>query len=211
MKRHMVAVSLALGLASGAAMADGWYAGFSVGQSRFDSVSKSEIDAALVAGGLGGVSSSLDDTDTAYKAHLGYMIDPHFAVELGYVDLGKLNYDATFTSPGPGTGHGDVKADGVTLELVGSLPVAERFSLLARLGIIKPHVKLDVSAAGGGGSASASTTATNVRFTYGLGAQYDFTPSIGARLEWQRFDKLGNDDTGKGDVDLVSAGIDFRF
>ncbi|OGA35859.1 MAG: hypothetical protein A3F75_08030 [Betaproteobacteria bacterium RIFCSPLOWO2_12_FULL_64_23] len=49
---------------------------------------------------------------------------------------------------------------------------------------------------------------TSVKF--GAGLQYDFTRSLGMRLEAERYrinDAVGN----KGDVDLVSVGLVFRF
>lgn len=206
------ALALALGLASGAALAEGWYAGVSAGQARYDSDdAKQDLDATLASVGAGGISSSEDDTDTGYKLYVGYQLNPHFGVELGYVDLGEWSYDASFTSPAPGTARGTAEVRGVTLGLVGRVPVGERFAVLGRLGVIKPKLDVDASVQSGGLSASGSETSRNLRFNWGLGAQYDFTQTVGVRLEWERFDNLGNDDTGRGDVDLWSLGAVLRF
>ncbi|MEI6724201.1 MAG: hypothetical protein WCO67_25845 [Betaproteobacteria bacterium] len=45
----------------------------------------------------------------------------------------------------------------------------------------------------------------------GVGAQYDFTKTIAGRIEAQRFSKVGNSNTGSGDVDFYSAGIVVKF
>jgi OOP family OmpA-OmpF porin len=47
-------------------------------------------------------------------------------------------------------------------------------------------------------------------YKFGFGAEYDFTRSVGMRIEAERYridDAVGN----KGDVDLYSAGLVFRF
>ena len=48
----------------------------------------------------------------------------------------------------------------------------------------------------------------------GLGAQYNFTPSVGLRLEWERYFEVGGKDatsTGEADIDLITAGLVFKF
>jgi OOP family OmpA-OmpF porin len=47
-------------------------------------------------------------------------------------------------------------------------------------------------------------------YKYGLGLQYDFTPSLGLRGEWERYrvnDAVGN----KGDIDMFSIGLVYIF
>jgi OOP family OmpA-OmpF porin len=61
---------------------------------------------------------------------------------------------------------------------------------------------------GAGGSESASGTG----LSYGIGLQYDFTNTTGLRLDWERFADVGDEDkTGQSDVDMLSAGLVFRF
>jgi hypothetical protein len=45
----------------------------------------------------------------------------------------------------------------------------------------------------------------------GLGAKLSFTESVHARVEWERFADIGDDDTGQDDVDLLSVGLGFAF
>ena len=59
------------------------------------------------------------------------------------------------------------------------------------------------------GSSSASDNNTNV--TFGFGARYDIMPRLAVRAEWQRFSKVGSDDTGKGDIDVLGLGVLYRF
>ena len=45
--------------------------------------------------------------------------------------------------------------------------------------------------------------------------QYNFTKSVGLRVEWERYFEVGssnfNGGTGEADVDLISAGVVFKF
>ena len=45
---------------------------------------------------------------------------------------------------------------------------------------------------------------TKTELTYGIGAQYDVTPKIGARVQWQRYDT-------DQEIDLLSVGVVVRF
>ena len=57
-------------------------------------------------------------------------------------------------------------------------------------------------------NANPNERATNVKF--GAGLMYDFTPSLGMRVEAERYrinDSVGN----KGHVDMVSVGLVYRF
>jgi hypothetical protein len=46
---------------------------------------------------------------------------------------------------------------------------------------------------------------------FGLGGRVTITERVFGRLEWERFADIGDDDLGKDDVDLVSAGIGTEF
>lgn len=41
--------------------------------------------------------------------------------------------------------------------------------------------------------------------------QYNFSPNLAARLEWERYDELGNSDTGESDVNVFSLGLRLSF
>jgi OOP family OmpA-OmpF porin len=169
----------------------------------------SQIDRELVSAGATNVSSSIDRTDTGYKLQLGYQFNPNFAVEGGYVSLGKMKYSATFTG-GSATLEG--KASGWNIAAVGILPINDAFSAFGKLGVIRAKLETNVSATGPGGSASGSTNATNWKPTWGFGGIYNINKAVGVRLEYERFQKLGdNDTTGQPNVDLLSAGVAYKF
>jgi len=75
---------------------------------------------------------------------------------------------------------------------VGILPLAPQFSLLGKIGF----ASIDVDTPAGGD--------TKTELTYGIGAQYDVTPKIGVRAQWQRYET-------DQEIDLLSIGVVVRF
>ena len=132
--------SVALGVAALAALAapvamaqdSGWYAGASAGRSAA-TVDDDRIRAGLLGQGLG--TASIDDRDhnTGYKLFGGYQFGRNLGLEMGYFDLGHFGYTA-HTVP-PGTLDGDIKLRGLNLDLVGTLPLGEKLSVLGRAGV----------------------------------------------------------------------------
>jgi opacity protein-like surface antigen len=46
----------------------------------------------------------------------------------------------------------------------------------------------------------------------GVGAQFNFTKQVGARLEWEKFSDVGDDaTTGQSDLELISISVIFSF
>jgi opacity protein-like surface antigen len=66
---------------------------------------------------------------------------------------------------------------------------------------------------------SVSVADTDLEWTLGLGGQYNFTKSVGMRVEWERFFNVGSSPsnatagqtTGEADIDLISAGLVYKF
>lgn len=208
-------ISAALGLATLGALASplamaqdaGWYGGANVGQSR------ATIDDARISSGLqsGGFTSSTivdDDRSTGYKIFGGYQLNKNFAVEGGYFDLGKFGYTAT-TVPA-GTLNGTLKARGLNLDLVGTLPMTERFSVFGRVGVNYAQTRDNFSGTGNVLVTNPNPRKNDTNYKFGAGLQYAFTDSLAMRLEAERYrinDAVGN----KGDVDLYSVGLIYRF
>ena len=155
------------------------------------------------------LSSSTDNNDTGYKLQLGYQFSPNFAIEGGYVDLGKFLYSASVTG---GNATGEAKADGWNIGLVGMMPLPNNFGLFAKLGTINAKVKTRVTAVGTGGTASVDESATKWKPNLGLGATWMVSKNLGIRLEYEEFYDLGEKDrTGESDVSLLSVGLSYRF
>lgn len=185
----------------------GWYVGANAGQSRAK-IDDERITGSLAGRGLSGISIADDDRDTGYKIYGGYKINKNFAVEGGYFDLGEFGYAAT-TSAGTLNGHSKIK--GLNLDLVGMLPITDKFSAFGRVGVNYADVKdsfTGTEASVYGANANPSKRAANLKV--GLGLQYAFTESLAMRGEVERYrinDAVGN----KGDIDLISLGLLYQF
>ena len=191
------------------ALADeaGWYVGGNVGRSGAN-IDEPRITSGLLGQGLGTTSFDHRDRDTAFKLYGGYQFTPHLAVEGGYFDLGKFGYTA-FTTP-LGSLNGDMRVRGLNLDLVGTMPLTDRLSVLGRVGV--NHARVNDRFAGLGAVTVAQPTArkseSNVKF--GVGVNYVLNDALSMRLEFERYrvnDAIGN----KGDIDMVSVGLLYRF
>jgi OmpA-OmpF porin, OOP family len=183
------AALLALALASGGALAQG-YAGVSIGQSKVD----------LDCTG----TTSCDRSDTAFKIFGGYMFIPNAGVELTYYNQGKATLAGT--DPLLGNVTGEYKGDGFGVYGVAVAPFGNGASVFGKLGMVSGKIKLDATSSVFG-SASDSERHTNV--AWGVGAGYEFTKNIGARLEFERVRVKFQGE--KDDVDLVTLGLVYRF
>jgi OOP family OmpA-OmpF porin len=186
----------------------GWYGGVSLGRSKFGA-SQTGIDNALASGGIGGLNSSFDRQDTAYKARLGYDFSNGLAVEAGYADFGKAIYGGNFSSPVAGNLSGDVKASGFNVDLLGNLPVARDLAVFGKVGLMFSDTAADAAASGT--SVSLSDKSSRALPGVGLGLNYTLTKSLGLRAEWEKYYRLGSDVTGRGDIDQLSVGVNLKF
>ena len=143
-------------------------------------------------------ATSCDDSDLAWKIYGGLEVNEYISMEFGYADLGEVEYTGAQT--------GTREVDGVTMRLLGTYALSPNFSLLASggLNILQADVKGTTIADG-----------TDVAWSLGLGAQYKLTESVGLRVEWERYFEVGsssfNGGTGEADIDLISAGVTFKF
>lgn len=211
MKFNKYLIACACVFTAAAHAENNWYVLGSLGQSKFDA-SKSDLDSALRDEGLVVYSSTLDETDTGYKLQIGYQFTPNFAVEGGYIDLGKLSYSANVLGIIPVTAGAKVEASGWNIDALGILPLGNGFSLFAKAGLIDAKVKFSVSASSAFSSASSSDSSTDIKPLFGVGASYSINNQLIVRTEYERYKNLGDKDTtGEGDVDLFSAGIAYKF
>jgi opacity protein-like surface antigen len=138
--------------------------------------------------------ASCDDTNTSLGVFAGYQINRIFAAEAGYTNLGKVTF-------GGASIKGDAwEASGLAMLPAGH-PFPERLHLYARLGVYRANLK---------GNAGTGKE-TNSELTYGGGAQYEITPKIVARAEWQRYRSAGGDNLPRSDIDVLRLGALWRF
>jgi len=193
-------------MSSPSAMADDafWYLGGNIGQSR------AKIDDARITAQLpGSVSISDNNSDTAYKLFAGYQFNKNFAVEGGYFNLGKFGYTATTVPAGSLTGN--IKLQGLNIDAVGMLPLADKFSVFGRLGLQYAQAKDEFSSSGAVPVPTISNPSKDVaNYKAGLGLQYDFNRSLGMRVEAERY-RINDAVDNKGDINMYSVGLVYRF
>jgi OOP family OmpA-OmpF porin len=224
--RWMGAAALAAGSAlAGAAGAaeNGWYVVGFGGESSVKNVDQGELDQNLIdAFGAAGLfvveaTSTLDDSDTGFGAALGFQTNENFAMELAYVDLGELSYDATGTVT---DGFDDFATDftlgqsasGPVFSLLGIWPIGERFSVFGRAGIALMMVDADVRVTIDDVTATDSVSSDRSNLMYGAGGEFNINDQFGVRLAWDRYANVGSEDlTGDVDIDLVTLGVRYSF
>ncbi len=185
----------------------GWYMGGNIGQSTAD-IDNQRITDNLLDGGFSEITIDNDDRDTGYKLFGGYQFNRNFAIESGYFDLGEFSYTAT-TMP-TGTLDGQMKLRGFNLDLLGFIPFSEKFSAFGRVGANYAEAKDRFSGTGAVNVLSPRADERDTNVKLGAGVQYAFTDALAMRVETERYrinDAVGN----KGDVDLVSVGLLYRF
>jgi len=186
---------------------NGWYIGANIGQSKA-SIDAERIQASLEDNGFGVSSIDEDSSNQGYKAYLGYQFGTYLAVEGGYFDLNDFSFLAN-TSPITDF-RGETGLKGWNLDLVGILPLTERFSATARIGVTQNDAKTRYSSNGLINTAAYNHDDSYTKHKFGLGLHYQLSPQFTIRLEAERYrmdDLVGN----KGDLDLYSLGVVYRF
>ncbi|PRC93515.1 OmpA family protein [Solimicrobium silvestre] len=184
-----------------------WYGGLNVGQSRAK-IDDASITNRLLTEGASAMSINNNDRDTGFKIFGGYQFNKNFSIESGYFDLGKFGYSATTTPPG--TLNGSITLRGLNIDAIGFLPFTENFSGFGRLGLNYSQAKDSFSGSGLAAVASSDPGKHDLNYKVGMGLQYRLTQALAMRAEVERYrvdDAIGN----KGDIDLYSIGLVYRF
>lgn len=130
----------------------------------------------------------LDEDDTGGKVFGGYKFSDYLSIEGAYYDFGEIE---DFVN--------QLEVDGVSLAVVGSLPVNQKISVFGKVGA---H---DWDAEVRGAFSNQSFNDSDTDAFYGLGVQYDFTNNITVRAEVERYE------VEDIDFDTATIGIQFNF
>ena len=170
-------------------------------QSIFDS-QRSDRTSAYV-GASGGQSNfrtncssafSCDKKDSAWKVYAGGSSNDILGFEVGYTDFGKIRASG-----------GETNAWAVPVSLTAGVPIGTRFNAFGKFGGL--YGRTDVRASVD--SLTERGKKSGWGWTYGAGASFAVTPAIAIRADWDRYklDFAG----GRKDVDMLSAGVQFRY
>ena len=204
---NVIKKALAFALVIGAASANaqgvdnGWYLGIGAGSSNYSNDIPKQIAQTYSGNGAYSLADArmTDSSDTAAQFFVGYKVLPWLAVEIGYQDLGEADthYDLhPLNSPQglPPSIDGRYRARDVNAVLVASVPISDRFELLARGGVSDVRLEYDERGTDvlGHSYAFHGPSDDNTHPQFGIGALWHFSPQFSLRLDLDR-----NFDVGK--------------
>jgi OOP family OmpA-OmpF porin len=158
------------------------YVGLSLGRSRYSV-------------GCGATSFHCDNTDNSVHLSVGSMVGNFWGVELGYLDMGRIE-----------RGGGSTRAQGLNLSLLGKAPVWQSIGVFGKVGAT--YGRTDTSALAGSGLATGS--ARGFGLSYGAGVSYDLTPRLSATLGWDSHD-FRFAGSGRESVRSTSLGLQYKY
>ncbi|MCX8520767.1 MAG: TonB-dependent receptor [Rhodoferax sp.] len=128
--------------------------------SSYLEINAGQTDFARLNTGLGNFGH--DNNDTTYGLAIGsFFPGQNLGVEVGYTNFGKVQ-----------RAGGDTKAEGLSLSLIGRLPLTDSFNLLGKVGTT--YGSTDVSANSLSGVKAGSESGFD--WSYGVGAEWVFNP-----------------------------------
>ncbi|MGH8854365.1 MAG: OmpA family protein [Telluria sp.] len=185
-----------------------WYAGAGVGRTRAK-IYNNDLARRMSAAGLPLSRYDVDNKDVGYKVFVGKQLSRYFAVEFGYFDLGEYSFAANTTANRVLRGETDYR--GVNLDLVGQLPLTERFSLLGRAGVQYAKARTDFT-----GNILNAVTNPNPpnegrrHAKLGVGAEYKLTEALALRAEVERY-RVTDGVQNNGDIHMASLSLAYKF
>ena len=157
---------------------EGFYVGGGIGQFNVKIDDVNETDEAI---------QTLDDDDNAWKAFVGWRMNPFFAVELAYIDFGGPNDRATAAGS---SGDFSVDLSGFAPYVIGTIPVGP-VELFGKVGYYFYDVDASVDLDDGPDFDSSSSEQD---LLYGFGVGMTFFERLNARLEYEKIDSSFVDD-----------------
>jgi len=133
----------------------------------------------------GGVSTT--GSGISGKVYGGYNFTPNYSLELGVVDLGHMRNSV-----------GETKAWGGYVDGVGKFPVADRWSVLGRVGVAEGRFDTPV-----GKSSKAA-------LKFGAGVQYDLSPTAAVVGEYEYY-HFGDVLSSSTNIGQLSVGLKLGF
>jgi OOP family OmpA-OmpF porin len=182
-----------------------FYGGAGLGQSR-SNIDNNRISTTLIGSTAASITS--DKEDASYKVFGGYQFTPYFGMELGYFNLGEFGFKSTTT--GPGTLDGRIKLTGMNIDLVGSIPMNDQLSFIARAGVHNARAQDRFTSTGTVVVTNPSPEIRETNYKAGFGFAYKFSPSMSLRGELERY-RVNDAVGGKGDINVASLSLVFPF
>jgi len=155
-----------------------------------------------------------EEGSAAFKGFIGYRFHPNFALEAYYADLGDFEFQRNVTAPFGATAKATIKSSGWGIDALGIFPLPRQWSLFGKVGAFYSTTNTAYTSTG----AVAFTPGTNLNpersewnFKLGFGGQYDFHRNFAVRAEIETYVGVGNDQTGEGNITMLSVSLLARF
>lgn len=204
-KNNHVGLKLACAAAGALLASSAWAQGMPQGMYLGGGIGRGELSMPASAGRIGSVAvsgSGNTSNDNAYSLYGGYQFTPNWGLELGYDNLGNSYSENISVNGVSGTVSG--KVHNWYLAGTGTLPLGSGWSLLGKLGIVRNTTDFATLCSSAVCAPRGSTSRTQPLI--GIGAQYDFAPHWGARLEYDDYGKAsGGDFLGTGGSGSLKA------
>jgi OmpA-like transmembrane domain len=163
--------------------------------------------------------------DTGSRLTVGYQVHDRIAIELGYANFGKQNIVYQFekrTGLIPVqrfvTSNGHFKLDGATIDVVGSMPINQAFTVSARVGVFAGTLRYrEEQEFLNQGITVFSKNDDFTKLHWGVGASYRFNKALEATLDYTQAQGVGKpfawtaETNGRLNYGLFAAGIRYRF
>jgi len=163
------------------------------------------------------LTDSLDTKDAAFGFLGGYRFNTHFAVEGGYIDLGRVSYRAQARGnitgiPTDATLNFDSESAGLNVSALGIWPLSYRWEVYGRAGALFSSNDFSIYYIDVEQIPKRDRFAdSDIDFIAGIGTSFNFFEIYDVRLEYQRIIDAGDKNTDEADANVLSLGITVVF
>jgi OmpA-OmpF porin, OOP family len=189
-KPLLLAGLLALGAVPAPALSQ-WYVGLGAGHMK----TGDECPTGAAPG------ANCEDKDTAWKLFGGHQFNRYLGYELAIADMGERSASLA------GIGVANARFRFFEFTLTATLPLGQQLSAYGKAGVFMWDIDYDLPP---GFIGSADSNGND--YTFAVGMKYHFTRSFAMRVEWQRYNDVGDPAaTGKFNVDTLGIGALISF
>lgn len=157
-----------------------------------------------------GGSGSQKIVSGAAKLFGGGWFNDYLGIELGYANLGKTT--ATITTTGiASTWAADISSTAVYEAILFRFKSSDTQSIQLKVGQYRANTNLSASVTGPGGLAATKASASNKGLLIGLGGSRKFSAHWSERMEFERFNGVGDMNIGQENITVISASVAYEF
>ena len=185
-----------------------WYLSAKAGVAEFELAEPFKSSIALA-----GAQYQSDVKDTTLHLGLGYQLNPNFALELHYGDLGEVKLSANGVLP-PLQIDSTVETRTVALDFVASFPATEQLHVYAKIGATHWDIDSDttlIDRLNASNNNRSQVNGNGISAKFGIGARFDLNEQFALGLELEQFNAGERDLTGRERLRMANATLIYRF